>query len=370
MSATQSANGSGWLGPNPVAGPVKFGRLVVYSMNDIHTLPQRDYIVKGLFAPNELGLLVGPPKCGKSFLALHIAYRVALGHELFGRRVRQTSALYVAAEGELGIARRLTALETEYGRTDAFHLIAQRADLLHGNGSNTDLAALIQAAYATRAGLIAIDTLNRAFAGGDENSSEDMGQFVANMTELREATGAHVLTVHHGTKSSDGRKPRGHSSLDGAMDTVVEISKSEESGDRMARIVAAKDDPDGSDFGFRLKPAVLGQDADDHQITTLLVEELTTAPRLAIRLTTLQRGVREAVANVIAGHGSPLPGTDGFPTATIMGAREDDVLTECDARHLSSAEQSKNRRQNYKQAMVALQGCGWLAMRQGWVWLP
>jgi len=360
---------AGWPG---VVGarPIKFGRLVLYSMDDIRTLPQRKYVVKGLFAPNELGLLVGPPKCGKSFLALHIAYAVAQGRDLFGRRVHQARALYVAAEGELGIARRLVALESEYGSTDGFYLIAQRADLLNGDGSNTDRVALIQAARATGAGLIVIDTLNRAFGGGDENSSEDMGAFIDNLSELREATLAHVLIVHHGTKSSEGRTPRGHSSLAGAVDTIVEITKAAD-GNRLASIVAAKDDADGVDMGFRLKPAVLGQDDDGDPITTLLVEELTTAPRSAPKLSVLRRSVRNAVANLIAGHGMPLPRTDGFPSdRSICGAREVDVLTECEARNLSAAEKLSNRRQNYKQALVALQGFGQLAMRQGWVWLP
>ena len=65
-----------------------------------------------------------------------------------------------------------------------------------------------------------------------------MGAFVANMTELRENTGAHVLIVHHGTKSSDGRPPRGHSSLTGAVDTIIEVIKVD-GGDRRASIVAA-----------------------------------------------------------------------------------------------------------------------------------
>jgi hypothetical protein len=276
--------------------------------------------------------------------------------------------LYVAAEGERGIARRLTALADEYSTTDAFHLISQRADLLHGSGSNSDLDALTKAAHAAGAGLIVIDTLARTMAGGDENSSQDMGTFISNVTDLRDATDAHILIVHHGTKASNGTSPRGHSSLAGAVDAIVEVTKAE-NGDRLACITAAKDDADGADMGFRLRLVDLGQDADGDPITTLLVEELASAPHSGPRLTQFQRGVQNAVINLMAAHGMPLPRTTDFPTG-VNGVRESDVLAECEARHLSAAAEPKRRRQSYREALVHLQGVGKLVMRHDWVWLP
>src|ERR1700733_12872690 len=50
------------------------------------------------------------PKCRKSFLVQHISYKLSQGLSVFGRRVKRAEVLYVAAEGEGGIAKRLKAL--------------------------------------------------------------------------------------------------------------------------------------------------------------------------------------------------------------------------------------------------------------------
>jgi hypothetical protein len=234
-------------------------------MDDLDTAPRRDYIVKGVMAPNEISVWVGAPKCGKSFLLLSVAYRLPLGLSVFGRRVRQAKALYVAAEGEGDIANRIKALRVKHGPSDGFHWIAQPADLLHREGHLDDLKA---AARACGAQIIVLDTLSRMMAGGDENSPADMGRFVANLTELRAETMAHIAVVHHGTKASNGSTPRGHSSLTGADDALIEIVKLGD-GSRAATVIHAKDDADGD------------------PITTLLVNEKTEASAVAAKSATL-----------------------------------------------------------------------------------
>ena len=47
--------------------------------------------------------------------------------------------------------------------------------------------------------------------------------FVSNVTELRHDTSAHIAIIHHGTKSSNGSSPLGHSSLTGADDALIEV---------------------------------------------------------------------------------------------------------------------------------------------------
>lgn len=131
-------------------------------------------------APGEVSLCVGPAKCGKTFLVLHISYAVAQGRAVFGHRVHPCTVLYIAAEGEAGIAKRVKALAAEYGVADNFYVVAQRVNLLRGD----DLLHLVQMTSTLDAGLIVIDTLNRVLAGGDENSPEDMGTLLMNLSML------------------------------------------------------------------------------------------------------------------------------------------------------------------------------------------
>lgn len=270
-------------GAKPTRGRA-FGRLLVLGIADLETSIPRDYYLKGLISPGETSIWVGPPKCGKSFLLLHVAYLLSLGRSVFGRRAKKATVLYVAAEGEGGIANRIRALRDRHGSSADFHFIAQPADLLHADGHLGDLE---KAALACGAQLIVLDTLSRMMAGGDENSSTDMGSFIRNVAELRHLSGAHVAIVHHGTQATGGAKPRGHGSLTGADDALIEVAKLAD-GTRTATIIHAKDDADGDRFGFKLEPTSLGTDPDGDPITTLTVTELTEpgeAPGKAVRLT-------------------------------------------------------------------------------------
>jgi hypothetical protein len=280
------------LGGKVIRQPLMFGRLRVLTMDDIGDVSDRDYLLKGLISPAEMSVWWGPPKCGKSFLLLRVAYRIAQGKQVLGRRVKACPVLYVAAEGEAGLAGRLRAIRSELGEAPRFHLIAQPVDLLHPAG---DLENLRKAADTIGAKLIALDTLARMMAGGDENGPEDMGRFIANVGALRSYTGAHVAVVHHGTKNPAGSTPRGHGSLIGAADLVVEIAKGAD-GNRTATVTAAKDDPDGGAMGFKLRVIEVGTDQDGDPITTCIVEEqaepatvsqggpsLTTNEKIAMR---------------------------------------------------------------------------------------
>jgi RecA-family ATPase len=122
------------------------GRLRILSVDDLLSLPPRDYLVKGWLSPSEISLIIGAKNVRKTFLALYVDYAIAQGRSVFGRRVKQSPALYVVAEGEAGIARRVKALADRYGRCDAFHVIAQPIDLLRCDASAGDLHDLIQAA--------------------------------------------------------------------------------------------------------------------------------------------------------------------------------------------------------------------------------
>jgi predicted transcriptional regulator len=62
-------------------------------------------------------------------------------------------------------------------------------------------------------------------AGGDENSSKDMGALIAAADALCRATGATVLLVHHTPRNGDNL--RGHTSLEGAVDTAIRVKQTD-----------------------------------------------------------------------------------------------------------------------------------------------
>ena len=62
----------------------------------------------------------------------------------------------------------------------------------------------------------------RCFDDGDENNAKDMSQFIRGVGQIREATGAAVLVIHHTTKV--GNQERGSGALRGAADTMLMLS--------------------------------------------------------------------------------------------------------------------------------------------------
>jgi hypothetical protein len=331
-------------------------------MDDLDTSPPRSYLLKGLISPGEISIWVGAPKCGKSFLLLHVSYMLSLKRSVFGRRVKQATVLYVAAEGEGGIAGRIRALRARYGPSSAFHFIAQPADLLHHDG---DLDHLVEAARAIGATLIVLDTLSRLMAGGDENSPVDMGTFVKNVVSLRERTAAHVGIVHHGTKASNGTSPRGHSSLTGADDALIEVAKLD-NGSRVATVVHAKDDADGDRFGFTLERVELGTDEDGDPIATLIVNESSEAPppqrarlsdNLQIGLKTLHAAMKANAFLVNVGDGGP----------------DRPAVAETDwrgwfYREGKPGENDETKRKAFRRIVDGLQAKGLIGCRDGFVW--
>jgi len=341
-----------------------YGRLRVMNVADIDTAAPRSYLLKGVLSPGELSVWVGPPKCGKSFLLLHVAYLLSLGRPVFQRRVKTARVLYVAAEGEAGISNRIRALRDVYGHSDNFFFIAQPADLLHEDGHIGDLIA---AARACQAGLIVIDTLSRAIAGGDENSSRDMGTFVCNVGEVRHLTKAHVAVVHHGTKESSGSTPRGHGNLTGADDALIEIRRLED-GSRIATVVHAKDDADGQSWGFTLDAVELGLDEDGDSITTLIVNESAELPPEAERPEKLSDNLRIGLNTLTAAlKACAVMATVGEHDALMP------VVTESDWRSFfyrdgKPGETQDSRKKAFQRVISGLLAKGMIGSRDNFVW--
>ena len=248
----------------------RVGKLTLLTDEDALKAEPRDYYLKGIFSPGEMSTIYGEPGCGKSFLALYLARAINQGREVLGRRVHQTNVLFLALEGVAGFEKRLKAQIINHQEAPGFSYIAQPIDLFADTAAKNDVT---QAAGLIGAGIIVIDTLNRAIGAGSENDPADMGQFIQNIDAIRAATGAHILIIHHSGKDST-RGMRGHSSLLGAADVVIEVVREAPSRIRTIHIHKAKDDADGAQFRFQLNILELGTDADGDPITTCLVEEL------------------------------------------------------------------------------------------------
>ena len=342
----------------------KIGRLTIYSDADAMAAPPRAYLVKGVLAAGELGVLFGEPGCGKSFLAMHLARAVAQGRRFFGRRVVPAAVIYCGLEGESGMGNRVRALVAEYGEAPGFHYLAQPLPL----GEDASFADdLVQAIRKTGALLVVVDTLARAMAGRDENMAADMGAMIRILDRVRQETGAAVLVVHHAGKDRS-RGARGSNALRGAADLEIEV-EAKEGGERIWRVTKAKDDPGGDGFAFTLRSVTLGTDTDGDAITTCLVEEggaTSTARR--VRLSPQQAQALAHLHEAIVATGNELATGHGFPPPPARGCRIEAWRGECDARGLSGSDSADSQDRTFRKMRSALRTAGRIEEYKGWVW--
>lgn len=224
----------------------------------------RSYLIKGLIDQGAMTILYGPSNVGKTFVAMDIAFHIAAGVRYAGMRTKQKPVVYIAAEGGRGATDRVDALTRKHGHLDSpFFLVMYSVDLLRPEADLPSLIAAIDA-VCPQPGLIVVDTLSRAIAGGDENSSTDMGALVANLDALRRATSAHCMVVHHSGKDA-AKGARGHSLLRAATDTEIEV------GDGCIKVTKQRD-MDGNFLShFKLDICQLRTDEDGDPVTSCTV---------------------------------------------------------------------------------------------------
>ncbi len=279
--------------------------------------PVYEQLVKGVLTKGELSLLLGESQSGKSFLAIDINGAVARGVPWMGRRVRRGLVIYQAGESAVGVRRkRLPAYRKHYEIANEpipFVLLQSPLDL-YSSDDPTD--AFIEECqhwarfYQTPLELITIDTFNKATPGANENDGKDMGIVLARCDRIRQATGAHVMLVHH--LNAGGHKARGHTSLFANVENVIMCRVVPDHSDadgrkvREAVIAKQKDGEDGISFKFVLPQVEIGTDADGDKITSCIVAPpsgqagQTVANPTAIQLGGAHAKVFRALYDVLA----------------------------------------------------------------------
>jgi RecA-family ATPase len=196
-------------------------RLVPIRWGEIQLLPKREPLIEGVFDVGAMSALVGASGAYKTSIAVDWAGHLGTGVPWRGHSVRKGVALYLAVEGGRGIAERFEAWRQHKGINaddGDVYLIPEPIDLAHGDVDTKLLLERI--ASIGPVDFIVADTLSRSLAGGDENSSKDMGGFVRNCDLIRSETGAHICVLHHLGKD-ESRGARGHSLLKAALDTEL-----------------------------------------------------------------------------------------------------------------------------------------------------
>jgi hypothetical protein len=262
---------------------------------------ERRYLINGLIPRVGLTVIWGPPKCGKTFWIFDACMHVALHWKYRGRRVHGGPVVYCSFEGQTGMEARVEAFRQRFLLEDhgdiPFFLEPVTLDLVN------DHPALIAAIKERNVApvMVVLDTLNRSLRGS-ESSDQDMSAYIRAADAIREAFNCAIVVVHH--CGINGSRPRGHTSLQGACDAQLAVTR--DSNDNIiVTVEEMKDGPHGDVVASRLDVEDVGVDEDGDTITSCVVLPQENMPT-PTKASGWSRGLtvfREAATEALLEHG-------------------------------------------------------------------
>lgn len=289
---------------------------------------QASYLIKGILPASGTTAIYGPSGSFKSFLAVSWACHIATGKEWDGRRVTRGAVLYVVGEGGVGVPRRLRAWADQYtGSADIPNVY--RIDMPVFMAVPEQVAELKIAAEQVKretgspVRLIVVDTVARCFGGGDENRAADMGAFIAGCDDVKAATGATILLVHHTGKQEDNGA-RGSSAFRAALDAEYLVKReAKDSSSVVLRNTKMKDDEPPQERAYDLRSRVVTFDSEGDEVTSLVVVDAGREPEEPefSGLNPTARALYQAIKQAVGGNGRVSKGAirEAFKVMVIDG---------------------------------------------------
>ncbi|WP_406338234.1 AAA family ATPase [Streptomyces sp. NBC_01620] len=245
--------------------------------SSLDNMPTLEPLVGDLLHLDTLARIIGPSGHMKSFVTIDLAGHVGTGMKWHGHHVRQGTVVYLVAEGARGIRQRVRAWEKHYGQKMHGVLFLPRPVQARGPEWDT----LIEAMRRLQPAMIVIDTQARVSVGVEENSNTELGIVIERMDDLRRATEACVLLIHH--TGHVGEHGRGASAAKGALQSEMHVSKKGDSAKNIVvtmKVGKQKDSEEGADLQFGLKVVTLDGEhkPDGRPVTSVVLESLDQRP--------------------------------------------------------------------------------------------
>lgn len=290
--ASQSfADALGKLGVDK-AEPARRRKFALLADADMDSLPEPEWLIPNLLTNNAVGMIYGPSRTFKSFIALDLGMSIAAGLRNWGLDGKPKAVVYVAGEGPFAIARKRRPAWKTIRQVEGdipFYLVGEMPHAIMMDEVD-ELIAQVREADVQPA-LVIIDTMARFMGGLDEASAKDAGTATIALERIKDALGCSVLVLHHTGKDA-ARGARGSSAMFGNFDAMHEVVRAEGTMAVALHPRKQKDAEEGEPWMFEGK-AVSGSLVFD-TIDTARFRELTQAHGG----NSMIRRVREALANL------------------------------------------------------------------------
>jgi len=259
-------------------GIVTGRRLILRPIGEIVTeRREATWLIHNVLEANVLAVLAGPRASFKSFIALEWAMRIAMA---------DNAVVILSGEGA-GLGRRAEAWMQEHGKgRDLDELRLMALESVANLNAEEEMSMLQQSIdeAGVRPALIIVDTFSKFSAGLDENSNQEVAEYLSKLTiGLRERYTATVLLVAH-SGHGDAKRPRGASALMANPDAEYIVERP----DAQAMVVSVsrerfKDTASLSPLGYEAVEVSLGRmDKYGEPVKSLVMREATAPGKPAV----------------------------------------------------------------------------------------
>ncbi|MBL1098918.1 AAA family ATPase [Streptomyces coffeae] len=269
----------------------------------LDSLEPLEPVVTDVLFKDTLARIYGASGTFKSFMTLDFAGCVGSGIPWHGQDVTQGPVIYLVAEGIKGIRKRVRAWEQHHGRKmTGVYFLPRPVQAL-----DPEWGVLVELCRRRKPALVVIDTQARVTVGIEENSNTEMGRVVDRMEQLRAASEACVLLVHHTGHDSD--RGRGATAVKGALQTELGVErKGKGLLDTQITLKTGKqkDDEELGDIVFGLHQITLNGEAkeDGSPVTSVVLVALDPVAQPQAR--TGHQGRVEEIAAVLDAESVPV----------------------------------------------------------------
>jgi len=211
---------------NQIKKRVSFDLIQVNDIMQNMTAPK--WVIKDICEEDSVVAIFGQAKSGKSFVTVDMACNIVKGRDWHGHETEQGAVVYLCGEGLRGLQRRLKSWEqlNALSLRDAPLLISTRGARLLDDKDHQLLKDTIDRTQdeSGKVRMIVVDTLQRNFGAGNENSTEDMSAFIERIDDLRDSYSTCICIVHH-TGHGTSSRARGSSVIQASVDWEYRVAR-------------------------------------------------------------------------------------------------------------------------------------------------
>lgn len=290
--------------PAPTEPVETCSSLRFYGCNELEcSVPPTTYVLERVMPENQVGLLIGGPKSGKTTLAFGVVAAAERGHSFAGLSTGVVRAVILSEEGLPTLREKVEKFGIRHAR-----VLSQRT----APRVSIDEAMDAATAEARRedANLIVVDTLS-AWGGltGDAENSAGSIQQILEVLKMVAEQGFTVLAIHHTRKKRVGgavESVRGSSAIAANVDTVINF-RAGKGTLRHLEVVGRSGDL-VSQISLRLNGAVYERietsaeqplERVEKRILEALAQEPLTREQLKKRVTGKVQSVNKALAGLV-----------------------------------------------------------------------